>query len=289
MIYVAGLADPSTGFFRVLNNGAQQAGRDLGAEVRYVYPQSVDLASYTQKIEEIMVARPDGILLLDIGDLDGVARRARDAGIALALNPAPPATEQPLRDPNDLYVARVGADEHAAGAMAGRRMIADGARSLICVQQNVGDGTQTERCQGVSKAASDAGVDYAHVAGDPDPGRTAVLVEAYLRAHPDVDGVVATGQPATAGIAAARKSVDRSPLQTAGFDVSPDILALIQAGDLDFTMDQQGFWRGYVSVLELVHYLRYGLVQSNYFLTGPQIVDATNADDVATLAEHGVR
>jgi hypothetical protein len=38
---------------------------------------------------------------------------------------------------------------------------------------------------------------------------------------------------------------------------------MIQKGDLDFTMDQQGWWRGYISVLELVHYIRYGLIQSN--------------------------
>ena len=50
-IYVEGLADPSSGFFRVLNNGAQQAGKDLGVDVKYVYPGSVDLASYTEKIE----------------------------------------------------------------------------------------------------------------------------------------------------------------------------------------------------------------------------------------------
>ena len=33
-IYVEGLADPSSGFFRVLNNGAQQAGKDLGVDVK---------------------------------------------------------------------------------------------------------------------------------------------------------------------------------------------------------------------------------------------------------------
>ena len=44
-IYIEGLADPSSGFFRVLNNGAQQAGKDLGVDVKYVYPTSVDLAS----------------------------------------------------------------------------------------------------------------------------------------------------------------------------------------------------------------------------------------------------
>ena len=168
------------------------------------------------------------------------------------------------------------------------RFIEKGAKSMICVQEEVGDGTQTERCAGMEQVAKARGAKYDHVAGDPDPGKTASIVEAYLRSHPDVDAVVATGQPATAGVVAAKQAVGR-PLQTAGFDVSPDIVGMIQKGDLDFTMDQQGWWRGYISVLELVHYIRYGLIQSNYFLTGPQIVDKTNADAVAALAVAGVR
>ena len=88
-IYVEGLADPSSGFFRVLNNGAQQAGKDLGVDVKYVYPASVDLASYTEKIEETIAAKPDGILILGIGDLDAVAKEAKDKGVAVAFNPAP--------------------------------------------------------------------------------------------------------------------------------------------------------------------------------------------------------
>ena len=172
--------------------------------------------------------------------------------------------------------------------MAADRFVGKGAKSMICVQEEVGDGTQTERCAGMQQIAKAKSAKYDHVAGDPDPGKTASIVEAYLRSHPDVDAVVATGQPATAGIVAAKKAVGR-PLQTGGFDVSPDIVAMIQSGDLDLTMDQQGWWRGYISVLELVHYIRYGLIQSNYFLTGPQIVDKTNADAVAALAAAGVR
>lgn len=287
-IYVEGLADPSSGFFRVLNNGAQQAGKDLGVTVKYVYPSSVDLASYTQKIQETIAAKPDGLLILGIGDLDAVAKDAKSKGIAVAFNPAPSVKDKPLRDPNDVYVSRVGADEYAAGQSAANRFVSKGAKSMICVQEEVGDGTQTQRCDGMSQVAKSHNVKYDHVAGDPDPGKTASLVEAYLRAHSDVDAVVATGQPATAGIVAAKKAVAR-PLQTAGFDVSPDIVAMIQKGDLDFTMDQQGWWRGYISVLELVHYVRYGLVQANYFLSGPTIVDKTNADAVAGLATAGVR
>jgi simple sugar transport system substrate-binding protein len=287
-IYVEGLADPSTGFFRVLNNGAQQAGKDLGVDVKYVYPSSVDLASYTEKIEETIAAKPDGILILGIGDLDAVAKEAKDKGIAMAFNPAPSIKDKPLRDPNDVYVSRVGADEYAAGQMAATRFIEKSAKSLICLQEDVGDGTQTERCAGMQQVAQGKGKKYDHVAGDADPGKTASIVEAYLRSHPDVDAIVATGQTATSGIVAAKKAVGR-PLQTAGFDVSPEIVAMIQSGDLDFTMDQQGWWRGYIAVLELTHYIRYGLVQSNYFLSGPQIVDKSNADSVAGLAAVGVR
>ncbi len=287
-IYVEGLADPSSGFFRVLNNGAQQAGKDLGVDVKYVYPASVDLASYTQKIEATIAAKPDGILILGIGDLDAVAKEATDKGIAVAFNPAPSVKDKPLRDPNDVYISRVGADEYAAGQMAAERFVSKGAKSMICVQEEVGDGTQTERCAGMEQVAKANNIKYDHVAGDPDPGKTASIAEAYLRSHPDVDAMVATGQPATAGIVAAKKAVGRA-VQTAGFDVSPDIISMIQAGDLDLTMDQQGWWRGYISVLEIVHYVRYGLIQSNYFLTGPQIVDSSNADSVAKLAEAGVR
>jgi len=287
-IYVEGLADPSSGFFRVLNNGAQQAGKDLGVTVKYVYPSSVDLASYTQQIQESIATKPDGILILGIGNLDAVATAAKSKGIAVAFNPAPSVKDEPLRDPNDLYVSRVGADEYAAGAMAAQRFVSKGAKSIICVQEEVGDGTQTSRCQGASATAKSANIKYDHVAGDPDPGKTASIAEAYLRAHPAVDAMVATGQPATAGIVAAKQAVGR-PIQTAGFDVSPDIVSMIQKGNLDFTMDQQGWWRGYMSVLELVHYIRYHLVQANYFLTGPTIVDKSNADAIAGLVAAGVR
>ena len=172
-IYIEGLADPSSGFFRVLNNGAQQAGKDLGVDVKYVYPASVDLASYTEKIEETIAAKPDGILILGIGDLDPVAKEAKDKGVAVAFNPAPSVKDQPLRDPNDVYVSRVGADEYAAGQMAANRFAEKGAKSLICIQEEVGDGTQSERCAGMEQIAKAKGAKYDHVAGDPDPARTA--------------------------------------------------------------------------------------------------------------------
>ena len=66
-------------------------------------------------------------------------------------------------------------------------------------------------------------------------------------------------------------------------------LEAIRDGRQAFTIDQQQFWRGYMPVLLLTHYLNYGLIQANYFLTGPTIVDSSNVEQVAALVGKGYR
>ena len=103
--------------------------------------------------------------------------------------------------------------------MAGNRFITDGAKSLVCVQQDPADGTQSMRCQGMADVAAEAGVDYELVAG-AHPRQTAAILEPFLRANPDVDALLATGGSATPGLVTAKNAVGRE-LFTAGFDASP--------------------------------------------------------------------
>jgi len=42
-------------------------------------------------------------------------------------------------------------------------------------------------------------------------------------------------------------------------------------------------------VLLLTHYIKYGLLEANYFLTGPTVVDKSNIDQVAKLVTAGYR
>ena len=42
-------------------------------------------------------------------------------------------------------------------------------------------------------------------------------------------------------------------------------------------------------VLLLTHYIKYGLIEANYFLTGPTVVDNANVDRVAKLVQEGYR
>ena len=74
-----------------------------------------------------------------------------------------------------------------------------------------------------------------------------------------------------------------------GYDIVAQSLAAIEDGRQAFTIDQQQFWRGYMPVLLLVHYIRYGLIEANYFLTGPTVVDASNVKRVEALVKAGYR
>ena len=91
------------------------------------------------------------------------------------------------------------------------------------------------------------------------------------------------------GFLAAKTQANRKDLLLSGYDIVSKSLTAIQDGSQAFTIDQQQYWRGYMPVLLMTHYLRYGLVEANYFLTGPTVVDKTNVDRVSKLVTAGFR
>ena len=91
------------------------------------------------------------------------------------------------------------------------------------------------------------------------------------------------------GFLSAKADSHRDDLILTGYDIVAQSLAAIRDGKQAFTIDQQQFWRGYMPVLLLTHYIKYGLIQANYFLTGPTIVDKSNVEQVAKLVQEGYR
>ena len=68
----------------------------------------------------------------------------------------------------------------------------------------------------------------------------------------------------------------------AGFDLSPNILRLIKAGHIRFTIDQQPYTQGFYPVVQLALYCRYGLVPSTMD-AGAGIIDGSNVERVIEL------
>ena len=101
--------------------------------------------------------------------------------------------------------------------------------------------------------------------------------------------VLGTGQVDTeaAGLAIEREFKGRG-YGAAGFDLSPDILRLIKAGIIKFTIDQQPYIQGFYPVVQLALYCRYGIRPSSMD-AGAGLITRENVDSVMELSKRSYR
>jgi simple sugar transport system substrate-binding protein len=289
-IYFVGCAAP-TGFHGYLARGSAEAGENLGVKVTYVYPDQLTIPNQVQKIEEAIAAQADGIAICvfteDAAYADVVAR-AKEAGIAVGSAAAPPPGSQ-VRDPNDIFLFRTGSDEGAAGKLTAQRLLAMGVKGRVVVaNQQPGDASCQLRATSQIEALKEAGVEAEFLELTMDPGQQAEALFNYLRLHPDTVAATSTCDVID-GFLAAKEQSGRDDLILTGYDIVAQALAAIRDGRQAFTIDQQQFWRGYMPIVLLTHNIKYNLLQANYFLTGPTIVDKDNVDKVAAMVEQGYR
>ncbi|OHV79348.1 substrate-binding domain-containing protein [Ensifer sp. LCM 4579] len=288
-----GVAAP-TGFFAYLNKGAEDAARELGVDFTYVFPSNSTLPAQVETITAAMASGADGIIINGIGDDKAyydVIEQGKAQGIAFgsALGPqAGKGTE--LRDPNDPFLFHVGADEYAGGVVIAKKLLETIKSGHVVVgNPQPGDSATCQpRAAGVVDTLKAANVSAEVQELTLDPGQIAETMSNYLRAHPDTKAMVSACSP-IAPYLEAKERAERSDLALAGWDLDETGVAAIKSGKLSFTIDQQQYWRGYMPVLLMAHYLKYGLVPANAFLTGPAIIDQSNIDKVAPLVSAGYR
>jgi simple sugar transport system substrate-binding protein len=289
-IYFVGCAAP-TGFHGYLARGAEEAGKNLGVNVTYIYPDQLTIPNQVQKIEEAIAAQANGIAVCEFTKDEAyadIAAQVKAAGIAFGSAAAPPAGSQ-VRDPNDIFLFRTGSDERAAGKLTAQRLLSMGVKGRVLVgDQQPGDATCRDRADAEIETLKAAGVEGDFLELTMDPGQQAEAISNYLRAHPDT--VAATSIcDVIDGFLSAKADSGRDDLILTGYDIVAQSLDAIRDGRQAFTIDQQQFWRGYMPVLLLTHYLKYGLIEGNYFLTGPTIVDKASVEQVAKLVKEGYR
>jgi simple sugar transport system substrate-binding protein len=289
-IYFVGCAAP-TGFHGYLARGAEEAGKNLGVKVTYIYPDQLTIPNQVQKIEEAIAARASGIAVCAFAEdaaYTDVAARAKEAGIAFGSAAAPPAGSQ-VRNPNDFFLFRTGSDERAAGKLTAQTLIKMGVKGRVVVgDQQPGDATCRDRADAEIETLKAASIQADFLELTMDPGQQSEALFNYLRKNPDTAAATSVCDVID-GFLSAKADSGRDNLVLTGYDIVAQALAAIRDGREAFTIDQQQFWRGYMPVLLLTHYIKYGLVEANYFLTGPTIVDKDNVDRVAKLVEQGYR
>jgi simple sugar transport system substrate-binding protein len=272
-------------FWAVAKRGAEQAGKDMGVDVQYSesandpqkQAQLID-AAVTDKVDGIAVSAPNPDALVD------PLKKAADAGIPIiTLNSG-------QADSADLgAITHVGQDEAIAGEAAGRRLAEGGSQKLLCViheQANIG---LNQRCDG-AKQGFGGEVENLQVKGVNDIPTTLTEIQSKLESDDSIDAVL-TLNPDIA--VAARDAVQgaSSDAKLATFDLSGDVVNAIEAGEIEFAIDQQQYLQGYLPVvfLKLFNDNANTVGGGQPVLTGPGFVDKGNAATVKQLAEEGTR
>lgn len=278
-------------FWSVVKNGIDQAARDLGVDVSYRASDVYSPGRMRQLVEAAVAERPDG-LVVTLPNERALAPALRKAARAKVPVVAINSGVDSYRRLGALLF--VGQPEYATGLAAGRRMAAGGVRNAICVIHQVGVASLEQRCRGFARALVDAGGRSTVVEIELQQQRESVgrLLGWVAGATGRIDGVLALGPAgATPALAAMREERAFGRVKLATFDLAPDILRALQAGEIEFAIDEQPYLQGYLPIVFLTQRARYGLApaEGTTIETGPNFVTPSQAARYTRLASEGIR
>jgi simple sugar transport system substrate-binding protein len=272
-------------FWSVVKRGAEAAAADLGVKVVWLGSNN-DPGVQVQMIEQAVSEGSDGIAsaLASPDQLIGPLQAAVAAGIpVITLNSG-------VNDYQTIgAITHVGQTELIAGNGAGERFNELGATKILCGRQEESNVALEERCEGLAETFNGEVVDQ-FMGLDADQTEQQNNIAAALQADPDIDGFLGTGPVIAMSGLNAGKDLGRD-LVVGGFDITPEIIQAIEAGEIAFTVDQQQYLQGYIPVLLLYLYVtnQNTLGGGLPILTGPGFVTPENAAEVAALVEAGTR
>jgi simple sugar transport system substrate-binding protein len=270
-------------FFDVIKKGAQEAADKDNVEFKY--SSSGDVPTQSTFIQNAIDSKVDGIAvsLPDPSALAPVVQKAVAAGIpVVAFN----AGDREWQKTGAL--AFYGEPEKLAGDFAGEQLNKLGSKHALCVLQAQGQVQLEDRCAGITEKFT--GQTEKLYANGTDTPQYVSTVSAKLRQDPSIDAVVTLGP--SLGVAVQQQlEQDGSKAKVVTYAFNSDLLPLLQNGKVAFTIDQQPYLQGYLSIDSLWLYKKnksvIGAQQS--VPTGPVVVDQSNIGDILNDVKSGLR
>ena len=257
----------------------------LGVTAEYLAPETFDMAKMAQMIDAAAASMPDGLVVSipDEAALSGPIRDAVASGVPVI-----------VIDSGGSKVSRaagallyLGQSEYEAGVMAGQRVQPSGVTSAVCVNPEVGNVSQDDRCAGFAKGL---GVDVPVLNGVLDPTEMRSRIVAFLDTHPDTQFVLGLGSTtAEAALAALDETGLGGKVRLGTFDLSPPVLEAIVDGKIEWSIDAQQYAMGYVPVVMFDLWKKYKISPIADYPTGPGFITKDTAASVIELSRLGKR
>jgi simple sugar transport system substrate-binding protein len=272
-------------YWSVVKNGMDDAAKSLGVKTEYLSPETFDMVKMAQMIDAATASKPDGLVVSipDAAALGGPVKEAVAAGIPVIVIDS--GGSKLTRELGGLLY--LGQSEYEAGVTAGERVKKLGVTKAVCLNQEVGNSSLDDRCNGFAKGL---GVDVPVLQGVMDPTEMKNRVLAYLNANKDVEFMLGCGPTATEPAMAALDELGmKGKVKLGTFDLSPNILQAIVDGNVEWGIDAQQYLMGYIPVVMLDLRAKYKLAPVADYPTGPGFVTKAEAASVIDLAKQGKR
>lgn len=274
-------------FFTPTQYGAEDACRLLGAEFQWTGSKDSIPAEMVNATRTAITSKADGlaIAVVDQNAFRGPIDQALDAGIPVVSYNADGAPD----DPGSNRLAYIGQGLYESGYALGQRALENvDSGDIAGFIATPGQLNIQPRIDGAQAAIKDSGkpITFTPVATNADITRGLSIIDAYVQGHQNVAGLLAVDAGSTQSIGQVVKKYDlRSKgLKVAGgFDLVPETLTGVAAGDLDYTIDQQPYLQGFLPVLALYLYkISGGLLAPSETNTGLLFVTKDNVEPYQT-------
>jgi simple sugar transport system substrate-binding protein len=279
-------------FWAIYRNGIRDAAKQYGATVKDLPLENFAVSAYVDLLNQAIAAKPDGIYatILDQNAVDKPLRDAIASGIPVIAVNVPDTRPLAKRIP---YMFYVGGDEEAGGRLTAQRQLKEGAvKHAVCIIHEPGHTGLEARCRGYTAELKSGGTKVDKLPSTKDATQATEQIKGYLQKNADVDAIFGVGpQPATFALTALDELGKKGKVKVSAYDMTSDLLTAINDGSLVSTIDQQQYLQGYEPVHWLTLNIQHGFVMAPGvdMLTGPALVDKSNANKVAAGVKAGFR
>ncbi|MEU6553594.1 substrate-binding domain-containing protein [Streptomyces sp. NPDC046915] len=277
-------AAPGDTFWDLIRKGAQAAAAK--DNIKLVYSADPNAGNQASLVQNAIDQKVDGIALTAAKPdaMKAVTAKAKAAGIPVV------GFNSGLDNWKQLGMLEYfGQDENIAGQAFGKRLSQLGAKHALCVIQEQGQVALEARCAGLKKGFKGQ-TENLYVNGTDMPSVKSTITAKLQKDH-SIDQVVTLGAPFA--LTAVQSLGDAgSKAKVATFDLNKDLVNAVQAGKVEFAVDQQPYLQGYLAVDSLWLYKNNGNFSGGStapVLTGPAFIDKTNVDQIAKFAANGTR
>lgn len=275
-------------FWKSVQAGALQAGREVGAEVIWKGSQREDdRAQQVTVVEDFINSRVDGIVLAPLDD------RALIRPVQEAVRENIPVVIIDSALQGDAFISYIATDNYQGGVLAARKLgsLLGGKGRIILIRYVEGSASTSQREAGFLDTVKAEFPGLYLIVQDQYAGVTTEtayqLTENLISRFPGVEGLFTPNESTTFGAMRALQEAGLAgKVRFVGFDSSPKLIQALRDRQIDALIIQNPMQMGYLGVKTIVAHIK-GETVSRRLDTGVVVATADNMDvpEVKALLE----